>query len=443
MHFPTARRLLSLLISVSAWGTHHADARDWEIPLGGNAFVTAGDSEGARISRTGLTGWKDEGTVISIFFRTSGQAKLDVALQGSVPEGASVIRAEANGRRFESKATGSAPQSIKLGNVETPAAGYVKLSLQGISKSGGTFADATALVVSSDQPGLELAYVKAVPSDGGHFHFGRRGPSVHLQYSLPKDTDIGYFYNEVTIPEGDDKLGSYFMANGFGEGYFGMQVNGPSERRILFSVWSPFKTDDPKQIPDSERVHVLQKGEGVSANDFGNEGSGGQSFLRYPWRAGVTYRFLNTVKPAADGSSLYTAWFFAPEEKNWRMIATFKRPKTQKHVTGAHSFLENFSEAAGWRSRRALYGNQWAMDTKGNWHELTKAVFTGDAMASAGERLDFDGGSEGERFFLRNGGFSESKTALRTRLKRNTSAAGAPKIDFPSLPGIKIATPAE
>ena len=31
------------------------------------------------------------------------------------------------------------------------------------------------------------------------------------------------------------------MANGFGEGYFGIQVNGPNERRVLFSVWSPFK----------------------------------------------------------------------------------------------------------------------------------------------------------------------------------------------------------
>ncbi|RYD38110.1 MAG: DUF3472 domain-containing protein [Verrucomicrobiaceae bacterium] len=443
MHFPTTRRLLLVLVTFPASIIHHADARDWEIPLGGNAFVTEGDTDGARISRTGLSGWRNESTVVSVFFRTSGPAKLEVALQGSVPDGASVIRAGINGRHLECKATGSNPQSIKLGNFETPVAGYVRLSLQGVSKSGGTFADAPALVVSSDQPGLELAYVKAVPNDGGHFHFGRRGPSVHLQYPLPDDADIAYFYNEVTVPEGEDKLGSYFMANGFGEGYFGMQVNGPSERRILFSVWSPFKTDDPKQIPDSERVHVLQKGEGVSANDFGNEGSGGQSFLRYPWRTGVTYRFLNTVKPAADGSSLYTAWFSSPEEKNWRMIATFKRPKTQKHVTGTHSFLENFSEAAGWQSRRALYGNQWAIDTKGGWHELTEAVFTGDAMASAGERLDFDGGSQGEQFSLRNGGFSEGKTALRTPLQRKPSAAGAPKLDFPSLPGIKIAMPAE
>ena len=52
------------------------------------------------------------------------------------------------------------------------------------------------------------------------------------------------------VPEGNDVLGSYFMANGFAQGYFGIQVNSPTERRILFSVWSPFHTDDPSEIPD-------------------------------------------------------------------------------------------------------------------------------------------------------------------------------------------------
>jgi hypothetical protein len=48
-----------------------------------------------------------------------------------------------------------------------------------------------------------------------HFYLGRRGPSDHLTYSLPENMGIRYFYNEVTVPEGEDKLGSYFMADGF------------------------------------------------------------------------------------------------------------------------------------------------------------------------------------------------------------------------------------
>lgn len=53
------------------------------------------------------------------------------------------------------------------------------------------------------------------------------------------------------------------MANGFGEGYFGMQVNSETERRILFSVWSPFKTDNPKEIPDDHKITLNKVGQQV------------------------------------------------------------------------------------------------------------------------------------------------------------------------------------
>ena len=66
--------------------------------------------------------------------------------------------------------------------------------------------------------------------------WSRRGPSCHLGYTLPTNEDINYFYNEVTIPKGEDKIGSYFMANGFGEGYFGMQVNSETKEES-FSLY--------------------------------------------------------------------------------------------------------------------------------------------------------------------------------------------------------------
>ena len=60
------------------------------------------------------------------------------------------------------------------------------------------------------------------------------------------------------------------MANGFGEGYYGIQVNSDTERRILFSIWSPFKTDDPNSIPDDQKIKLLKKGKGVTSGEFGN-----------------------------------------------------------------------------------------------------------------------------------------------------------------------------
>ena len=54
-------------------------------------------------------------------------------------------------------------------------------------------------------------------------------------YPPPQDTDVAGFYCEVTAVE--DPLRTFSMACGWHRGYFGMQVNSPNERRIIFSVW--------------------------------------------------------------------------------------------------------------------------------------------------------------------------------------------------------------
>ena len=241
--------------------------------------------------------------------------------------------------------------------------------------------------------------------------------------------------NEITVPEGSYPIGSYFMANGFGEGYFGIQVNGESERRVLFSVWSPFSTDNPREIPEDQRIALLKKGEGVHGGEFGGEGSGGQSYWRYPWKAGTTYRFLNRVKPDGKGSTVYSAWFYLPEEKEWKLIASFKRPKTDTHLRRPHSFLENFADRQGYLGRGALYGNQWACDVKGKWHELTEAGFSGDDIARRGYRLDYAGGVKGKEFFMRNGGFFAEPVKIGSRFTRESTRRKKPAIDFSKLDG--------
>jgi len=82
-----------------------------------------------------------------------------------------------------------------------------------------------------------------------HYYWCRRGPSGILWHKYPKNIDVKYWYSELKVPSGQDTPGAYFMASGFNVGYLGMQVNSATERRVLFSVWSPFVTDDPKEIP--------------------------------------------------------------------------------------------------------------------------------------------------------------------------------------------------
>jgi hypothetical protein len=44
---------------------------------------------------------------------------------------------------------------------------------------------------------------------------------------------------------------------------------------------------DRNKVADSNKVQLLAKGDGVFADGFGNEGTGGHSHWVYPWKTGV------------------------------------------------------------------------------------------------------------------------------------------------------------
>lgn len=410
-----------------------APAAEWTIPAAGNAYRTAPEpGEDGILRRGGGIAWGDAEGVFSLFFHTSGPATLELAITARVPEGRSTLAARVLEHQFSSDLEGAEFARHPLGSVAVPAAGYVRVDLQGVERAGRVFAEIRELLVTSDTDGLTLDYVMS--NQGNMFYWGRRGPSVHLSYQVPRERPLQYAYSEITVPEGEDPVGSYFMANGFGEGYFGMQVNSHTERRVLFSVWSPFQTDNPRDIPEDERVVAIGSGPDVRVGEFGNEGSGGQSFLVYPWQAGRTYRFLTEVTPDGQGNTRYTSWFGEVNVGPWRLIASFRRPKTDTHLRGFHSFLESFVPSTGFIGRRGLHGNVWVRDIDGHWHEVTQARFSVDPTGRGRHRLDFTGGTHGEHFYLRNCGFFHETGRPGDVFTRPSTASLQPDIDFNQLP---------
>ncbi len=410
-----------------------ARAGNVTLPVGPNSWIfdASGTCLPSRIaSNDGIKNWSDAGQRIRTYFWVGTAGSLDMRLNAAVAFGTSRIRCSVGKEVQEMTLSNTVPELIPAGVFTVARPGYQVLEMQGLSKSGATFAEVSALTLSGAACAGEVHFIK------DDVHFGRRGPSVHLSYRLPKDVqDICWFYSEVSVPVGQDAIGTYCMANGFGEGYSGMQVNSASERRILFSVWSPFHTNDPKAILESERIVLLTKGKEVHAQAFGGEGSGGQSFLVYPWKAGTVYRFLLHGEPAGDGTTVYTAYFFPPEKGQWLLLASFRRPKTNTYLTRWHSFLENFSPDQGAVTREARYGNQWACDKNGRWFGAIEAVFTADATARKGARLDYTGGTADDgRFFLRNCGFFNERCDPGTVIRSASSAPRAPVIEFDKLP---------
>lgn len=442
------KRLFCLVLLLSVANVVRADERTSGVPdtsdasgvrvsLYGNSYVTAGPRRGLHLDASGAGGWSDPATVLSTFFAVEHPGELVIALCGRNDGfGAATVEVRVGDSRFEVVVPDAEPGIIPVGSVRIEHPGYVRIDLQGLSCSRD-FGHYTAFALGGAAAEGHVTAVPGSDEPDNWPYWGRRGPSVHLNYAAPADEKIRYFYNEVTVPEGNDVLHSYFMVNGFSGGYMGMQVNGPhpEERRILFSVWSAFTTDDPHEIPERYRIELLRKGEGVHVGEFGHEGSGGQSYMYYPWKAGRTYRFLTEVVPDGPERTRYTG-YFCGDDGIWRLVASFMRPEpgkeSESHYTGMHSFLENFDPAMGFVPRTVRFGNQWAVTTDGRWIELTEARFSIDNTGRRGIRLDCDGGVEQGCFYLKNCGFFDGTLPYGSLLVR-PAADRKPEVDLEAL----------
>lgn len=404
---------------------------NFTIPLAGNAFITPCHADYTEvITSCGLGNWMSPTTITNIFFHVSVPCEAELTLRLKVPFGRSSIKITLRDATNEFhqerilQIEGSEYHEAAIGRFTLCKVGYMKLELQGVHKTGGFFADVSDLFISCSNE------IRCVADD---FYFGRRGPSVHLQYLLPCNKNICYFYNEIIVPKGEDAIGSYFCAAGFDGGYFGIQVNSTTERRILFSIWSPYQTDNPQCIPDEYKVRLIRKGDHVYVGEFGNEGSGGQSFLRYNWKSGTKYKFLVNATPSStEQHTQFTAWFWSPDRNSWSLIASFVRPTERLFLRNIYSFSENFLPETGHIVRTARFGNQWIRDCHGDWHEITVAKLTGDATSKR-NRQDFCGGVVEKDFFLRNCGFFNECVPLNQNFERCSNCT-EPFIEFNALP---------
>lgn len=400
---------------------------DFTIPSKGNSWVTNETRDSHRIiTSAGIRNWTDPETVITTYFKTENTGDIQLAVRLSDVEAGSKIKVSLGESIKEMTFDTSGEQEVSLGQFHIATPGYQTIKITGVEKNGDVYADIDAFLIGGPATEGNVFFIK------DDFYFGRRGPSVHLSYPTPQEKDVVYFYNEIQVPKGEDVIGSYYMANGFMDGYFGIQVNSETERRILFSVWSPFDTQDPNEIPEDQKIILLGKGDGVYSGEFGNEGSGGQSYKVFPWKVDTTYKFLLKGVPAENNSTDYTAYFYAPEKDEWMLIASFRRPQGSRYLKNLYSFLENFDTKTGNISREANYNNQWIYTTDNEWIELTKAKFTADATARKESRMDYAGGSEGNQFFMKNCGFFNDTTPIDSEFHRTANGV-APEIDFTQL----------
>ncbi|MBK7374901.1 MAG: DUF3472 domain-containing protein [Chitinophagaceae bacterium] len=372
--------------------------------------------------KNGLQNWTDNKYQIQFFFRIRNKGSLQLSLLLKNDSPGNLLSITVAGKNFSLTVPRSKEfKTVKIGSVPVTDTGFYVLTIASPVKKSGTIADIKSLELSGD----------AVRNIHFNSNARRNSASVHLLYPLPDTVNVISFYNEISIPEGADHLHSYYMACGFARGYFGIQVNSATERRVIFSVWDAGnEAVDRNKVAAENKVQLIAKGEDVFADGFGNEGTGGHSHWVYNWKAGETYKLLVTATTdTAANSTTYAGYFFLPEQQKWKLIAAFKAPKDGKPLRKLYSFVENFQGTNGQLSRKAYFGNQWIRKENGEWKEMTKSTFSYDATGKAGDRVDHGGGAENNRFYLWNGGFKPADARFGEPFNR-TATGEKPVIDL-------------
>ena len=350
--------------------------------------------------------------------KTAGQLGCSVTIQ--LPVGVKQnLRLTVGNQTHEATVIGAGSNltRVDFGNYDIATPGYARFDLESDSTD-----DLDALIL--DGPASREA----------HFNLNERrnAASVHLAYQTPGLTNIDAFYCEVTGLA--DPTGTYYMACGWSRGYFGMQVNSPTERRIIFSVWdSGNEGVDRDKVRMEDRVTLVAKGKGVYSGDFGNEGTGGHSHLVFEWKTGQKQRFLVTAKPIDSTHTVFSGYYFHPNKQQWMLISSWKAAKDGRYLRGLYSFNEDFDGENGYLRRKALFGNQWVHTADGRWIEVTAVTFSHDSTGKA-DRLDRFMGVEDGEFFLSNGGFVPGFTRYGERFDRPPTEERPADLRLPPLP---------
>jgi hypothetical protein len=359
----------------------------------------------------------EPGIRLAWYAHLAARGVLEATVVLTVPAGELVpllLTQGAERRQATVTGTGSA-QRLTFAPFSVRDTGYThwELSVDHIAAGVGVTVEALEL----QGPAVRGAHANTEPR--------RNAASVHLRYPIDSSWRVTGFYTEVTAVE--DPAQTYYMATGFARGYFGMQVNSATERRIIFSVWDAAEgatAMNRSTVAEENRTQLLAQGEGVEASAFGNEGTGGHSHLVYPWKTGSVQRFFVTAAPNGTNTD-YTGYWYHPEKQAWMLIASFRAPKDGLGLRRLYSFSENFGGSTGHLPRKARYGAQWVRLDDGRWRELTTATFSHDATGKAA-RLDRFMGVEQGQFFLSHGGFVPGYTETGTAFTR--PATGSPPV---------------
>ncbi|KAL7320663.1 hypothetical protein PS15m_000529 [Mucor circinelloides] len=174
--------------------------------------------------------------------------------------------------------------------------------------------------------------------------------------------------SSIRVPTGSDPENTFWMANGFGGGYLGMQHNSGDERRVLFSIWD----NDHGSIVDL----VEKGGDDIVVEGFGGEGTGAHAYRLFDWKAEQTVHFRTTADvDALRNGTTFSGYYSSDDGNTWQLIATFFAEQQLKWLTLPGGFLENFGSDQS-TLKEGYWGNYTLTNTKDEEYQVEHIFFT-------------------------------------------------------------------
>lgn len=420
--------LFFILLFLNAVENYAQDSTVAFVTLHSNGYTyPRAKGEEVFINKDGLLGWTDTNRVTKVYFYVTKPTSVSIYLQLKQVYSACKLLLKLDGHQKSNVISiHNNDVNVMVGKYEIKDTGYHFIEIKGASRKGIKYPTIQCLVLKNIKD-------NAIACNTSNY---RGAASTHLRYTVTGDSSVQWFYTEVMVPdEVKNSVHAYYETNGFHSGYGGIQINSPTERRFIFSIWSLFKTDDPKQIPAEYIVHLNNKGSNVFTGEFGDEGSGGHSHLVAAWKTNTTYRFLTGITALKGDSATYVGYYASPEDHyKWHLLSQWTQHKTDTK-TGfkrLYAFVENFSDN-GDDFFKAYYSNQWAITFNGNWVELTEAKFTTTANNKTHQRFDYGAGVENGRFYMYSGGFARSRNIMPGNIITRPASGKHIDIDFTRL----------
>ncbi len=321
--------------------------------------------EGFQFPESGaIKGWSSTKNHLVWFVKFRSAGEVHVSLYGKdLPTGNGTFKLKVSNKsgQIASGDSNGSDTSLDFGTFNVRKEGYVRFELSALSASS-----------SVQIGGLKLAGAPVATALINETKY-RSSASVHVRWPAPRNAPITWFYNEI-VPK-SSPLSTYYMACGWSRGYFGIQVNSPTERRVIFSVWDSGKEKVTRDKVDKElQVQLVEKGPGVFTGSFGNEGTGGHSHLLYSWKTDSVQRFLVRAKPIGT-KTIYSGYYYFNDRKSWGLISSWSAPQDGKYLGSLYSFIEDFWGGEGQKQRLADFGPAW-IKAGSDWSQVTNGSFT-------------------------------------------------------------------